>query len=112
MEDGQFSKKVIIKVSDFRSASIQGKYLAKKGIWVSEFRIESGLNCGGHAFAYRRLFVRPDIGGIQSKKDELVATVFELYKNSLSCKRKERRGSQPQLKISVQGGIWHLGRNC
>ena len=29
----------------------QSKVLAKKGIWVSEFRIESGLNCGGHAFA-------------------------------------------------------------
>src|SRR5665811_1965826 len=50
-EDGGFTKKVIIKVSDYRSALIQGKYLAKKGIWVSEFRIESGLNCGGHAFA-------------------------------------------------------------
>ena len=48
---GQFKKHVIIKVSDFRSALIQGKILAKKGIWVSEFRIESGLNCGGHAFA-------------------------------------------------------------
>ena len=49
--EGTFEKEVIIKVSDFRSAIIQGKYLAKKGIWVSEFRIESGLNCGGHAFA-------------------------------------------------------------
>lgn len=29
-EDGSFSKKVILKVSDFRSALIQGKYLAKK----------------------------------------------------------------------------------
>lgn len=46
-----YYKKVVIKVSDYRSALIQGKYLAKKGIWVSEFRIESGLNCGGHAFA-------------------------------------------------------------
>lgn len=47
----EFKKKAIVKVSDYRSALIQGKYLAKKGIWVSEFRIESGLNCGGHAFA-------------------------------------------------------------
>ena len=39
---GVFRKKVIIKVSDYRSALIQGKYLAKKGIWVTEFRIESG----------------------------------------------------------------------
>ena len=38
-------------MSDFRSALIQGKFLAKKGLEVAEFRIESGLNCGGHAFA-------------------------------------------------------------
>ena len=34
-ELGGFHKKVIIKVSDYRSALIQGKYLAKNGIWVS-----------------------------------------------------------------------------
>src|SRR5690606_35125576 len=34
-ELGGFHKKVIIKVSDYRSALIQGIYLAKKGIWVS-----------------------------------------------------------------------------
>lgn len=44
-------KKIILKVSDYRSALVQGKILAKKGLWVSDFRIESGLNCGGHAFA-------------------------------------------------------------
>ena len=38
-------------MSDFRSALIQGKFLAKKGLEIHEFRIESGLNCGGHAFA-------------------------------------------------------------
>ena len=41
--DGEIKKKVVIKVSDYRSALIQGKFLAKKGIWVSEYRIESGL---------------------------------------------------------------------
>ncbi len=46
-EDGLLRKKVILKVSDFRSAFIQARFLAKKGIWVSEFRVESGLNCGG-----------------------------------------------------------------
>lgn len=42
---------VVIKVSDFRSALTQGRFLAKKGLEIREFRIESGLNCGGHAFA-------------------------------------------------------------
>ena len=30
-KDGQIKKKIIIKVSDYRSALVQGKYLAKKG---------------------------------------------------------------------------------
>ena len=45
---GRIKKRIILKVSDFRSALIQGKFLAKKGLEVYEFRIESGLNCGGH----------------------------------------------------------------
>ena len=48
--EGEIKKKIILKVSDFRSAMIQGRYMAKKGLEISEFRIESGLNCGGHAF--------------------------------------------------------------
>ena len=32
-------KKIVLKVSDFRSALIQAKFLAKKGLWVHEFRI-------------------------------------------------------------------------
>src|SRR5690606_19794595 len=50
-QEGFVKKKIVLKVSDYRSALIQGKFLAKKGLWVSEYRIESGLNCGGHAFA-------------------------------------------------------------
>ena len=50
-ENSFIKKKIVLKVSDYRSALIQGKFLAKKGLWVSEYRIESGLNCGGHAFA-------------------------------------------------------------
>jgi len=49
-ESGEIKKKITLKVSDFRSSIIQGKFLAKKGLEVYEFRIESGLNCGGHVF--------------------------------------------------------------
>ena len=45
-KNGYIKKKIILKVSDYRSALIQGRFLAKKGLWVSEYRIESGLNCG------------------------------------------------------------------
>lgn len=49
--DAPPKKGLILKVSDYRSSMVQGRFLAKKGIEVKEFRIESGLNCGGHAFA-------------------------------------------------------------
>src|SRR5436190_16300274 len=77
--DGGFSKKVIIKVSDYRSALIQGKYLAKKGIWVSEFRVESGLNCGGHAFATDGSLLGPILEEFKVKREELIDTLFEIY---------------------------------
>ena len=57
--NGLQKKRIILKVSDYRSSLIQGRFLAKKGIWVSEYRIESGLNCGGHAFASDGLLVGP-----------------------------------------------------
>ena len=62
-------KKIILKVSDYRSALIQGNFLAKKGLWVSEYRIESGLNCGGHAFATEGFLLGPILARI-SKKNE------------------------------------------
>ncbi len=82
-EDGGFAKKVIVKVSDYRSALIQGKYLAKKGIWVSEFRIESGLNCGEHAFATEGYLLGPILEEFTSNKHELIDTLFEIYNTAL-----------------------------
>ena len=55
-KSGKVKKKIIIKVSDFRSALIQGKFLAKKGLEIHEFRIESGLNCGGTCICLKWLF--------------------------------------------------------
>ncbi len=104
-EDGGFTKKVVIKVSDFRSAFIQGKYLAKKGIWVSEFRIESGLNCGGHAFATEGYLLGPILEEFKSRKQELIDTLFELYNKALLQKIKRQFIYPPQLTITVQGGI-------
>ena len=57
--NGYIKKRIVLKVSDFRSCLIQGKFLAKKGLWVSEYRIESGLNCGGHAFATEGFLMGP-----------------------------------------------------
>jgi hypothetical protein len=104
-EDGGFTKKVIIKVSDYRSALIQGKYLAKKGIWVSEFRIESGLNCGGHAFATEGYLMGPILEEFKSNKQELVDTLFEIYNAAVLKKNNQKFIYPPRMVFSAQGGI-------
>ena len=92
-------------MSDYRSALIQGKYLAKKGIWVSEFRIESGLNCGGHAFATDGFLMGPIMEEFKTKKPELIDTLFEIFNAALSKKSGKVFMYPPLLKITVQGGI-------
>jgi len=104
-EDGGFTKKVIVKVSDFRSALIQGKYLAKKSIWVSEFRIESGLNCGGHAFATEGYLLGPILEEFKTNRQELIDTIFEVYNAALRKRNKQYFIYPPKMIFSVQGGI-------
>jgi hypothetical protein len=104
-ECGVFKKKIVIKVSDYRSALIQGKMLAKKGLWVSEFRIESGLNCGGHAFASDGFLLGPILEEFKAAKEELVTTLFAIYNQALLSKGKSSFAEPHPLKITVQGGI-------
>ena len=102
---GIFEKKIAIKVSDYRSALIQGKYLAKKGIWVSEFRIESGLNCGGHAFATDGYLMGPILEEFKLKKTGLTEALFEIYNKALQQKGAEPFSKAHPIKITAQGGI-------
>ncbi|ELR72002.1 hypothetical protein C900_01997 [Fulvivirga imtechensis AK7] len=102
---GQFDKKIIIKVSDFRSALIQGKYLAKKGIWVSEFRVESGLNCGGHAFATEGLLMGPILDEFKNRREELINSLFEIYNPAMEALGKPTYERPHPIKFTVQGGI-------
>lgn len=104
-EEGVFAKKVVIKVSDYRSALIQGKYLAKKAVWVSEFRIESGLNCGGHAFATEGYLLGPILEEFKTSKQELVDELFTIYNAALEKKTGRRLDKAPEVIFSVQGGI-------
>lgn len=103
--EGYIKKKVILKVSDYRSALVQGKFLAKKGIWVSEFRIESGLNCGGHAFPTEGFLLGPILEEFKHKRDELFAELFALCNKALQDKDKQVFTEAPAMQISVQGGI-------
>ncbi|SKB30070.1 hypothetical protein [Daejeonella lutea] len=97
-------KKIILKVSDYRSAFIQAKFLAKKGLWVHEFRIESGLNCGGHAFATEGFLLGPILEEFKEKREEMRAELYESYHAALCAKRYEV-AFIPELRITVQGGI-------
>ncbi len=109
-ENHQLRKKVILKVSDFRSAFIQAKFLAKKGIWISEFRIESGLNCGGHAFATEGFLLGPILEEFKQKRSEMIIELFDLYQKALVAKEIKIE-TPPALKICVQGGIGTAAEN-
>jgi hypothetical protein len=103
-EQGNFSKKVILKVTDYRSAYIQGKILAKKGIWISEFRIESGLNCGGHAFASDGYLLGPILEEFRINRQMLINELSQLYGGALKEKNISIPSSLP-FRVTVQGGI-------
>ncbi|AMM52684.1 hypothetical protein TH61_01580 [Rufibacter sp. DG15C] len=103
--EGQFEKQVIIKVSDYRSAAVQGKILAKKGVWVSEFRIESGLNCGGHAFATDGLLLGPILEEFKTNRSSLQAELWTMCQQALGNKGIAFTSAAPQQRITVQGGI-------
>jgi hypothetical protein len=104
-EKSQFNKKVIIKVSDYRSALIQGKFLAKKGVWVSEFRIESGLNCGGHAFATTGYLLGPVLEELKQNRAQLIEEMFTIYQPAIAEKTGMNLKTVPEVLVSVQGGI-------
>lgn len=109
--NGKIKKGIILKVSDYRSALIQGRFLAKKGLWVSEFRIESGLNCGGHAFATDGLLIGPILEEFKTNRDSLTQTLW------ISCQQILQEKGMPEMpvglkpKITYQGGIGNAREN-
>lgn len=98
-------KKIILKVSDFRSAMIQGKFLAKKGLWVSEYRLESGLNCGGHAFATEGFLFGPILEEFKTKKSELIKDTHDVLVKALVDKGLFVPEQPLAIKITAQGGV-------
>ncbi len=101
-KNGKIKKKIVLKVSDYRSAVVQARFLAKKGLWISEYRVESGLNCGGHAFASKGHLIGPILEEFKSKREDLVSQTFAVLKKAL--------GDAPlpdpnDMRITVSGGI-------
>jgi hypothetical protein len=104
-EHGVLRKKIVLKVSDYRSALIQGKFLAKRGVWVSEYRIESGLNCGGHAFATTGYLMGPILEELRTKREELVGATYKVLAGALKEQGRHVPPTPPEVRVTVQGGI-------
>lgn len=104
-QTGYLKKKIVLKVSDYRSAIIQGKYLAKKGIWVSEYRVESGLNCGGHAFATDGALLGPILEAFKNSREELTREVYEIWSQALVLRNRPVPAEIPEMRITAQGGV-------
>ncbi|MGA7146118.1 MAG: hypothetical protein WBY47_16580 [Desulfobacterales bacterium] len=108
---GWIKKRIILKVSDFRSALIQGKFLAQKGLEVFEFRIESGLNCGGHAFPSNGILLPTLLSEFKENRKSLAAEFKPLilkYYKKMGWKYPESAMNTQPL-ITVQGGIGNHG---
>jgi len=103
--NGYIKKKIILKVSDYRSAIIQGKFLAKKGLWISEYRIESGLNCGGHAFATDGYLMGPILAEFRDRRQELVDELYAVCKPALAANGKVVPNDTLAITITAQGGV-------
>lgn len=104
-QQGEIKKRIALKVSDYRSAMIQGKVFAKKGLWVSEYRIESGLNCGGHAFATEGYLMGPILEEFKENREFLQKSTFEILVQSLKEKNKEIPNQLLPIKLTAQGGV-------
>lgn len=109
---GEFDKKITLKISDFRSALIQGKFLARKGLEVSEYRIESGLNCGGHLFPSDGELLPAILDEFKEKKKSLCTQ----FQKSIEKYYAEHGLDTSRLKpfsprFTVQGGIGNFGES-
>jgi len=104
-ETGLLKKKIILKVTDHRSAFVQGKLFARMGLWVSEFRVESGLNCGGHTFPGKGLLLGPILEELRKKKEELVDKLHEIYNKALKKLNMTPVPEPHEMLVTVQGGI-------
>ncbi len=102
---GKLKKQIVLKVSDFRSAEVQAKFLAKRGLWVSEYRVESGLNCGGHAFAAKGHLMGPILEEFRNKKSELVEQTHDLYSKGLPEQYRANVNGPNDVRLTVSGGI-------
>ena len=104
-EAGDIPKRIILKVSDYRSALVQGKLLARQGLWVSEYRIESGLNCGGHAFGGKGTLLGPVLEDFLRERDKLNEQLHDVWVQGLEKLGRQAPAEPMGFRVTVQGGI-------
>jgi hypothetical protein len=104
-DSGDIRKRIVLKVSDFRSALLQGKLLAKQGLWVSEFRIESGLNCGGHAFGGKGTLLGPVLEEFKEKREAMTEQLNGIWLEGLNKLGRMAPARPLNFRVTVQGGI-------
>ncbi len=111
--DNKLKKGVVLKVNDYRSALIQGKFLAKKGIEISEYRIESSINCGGHAFVMKGQLIGPILQEFSENKEKLSGVFYPLILKYYENKKLPNAPAESDmaLKITYQGGLGNSGEN-
>ena len=102
---GFIKKRITLKVTDYRSSIIQGKFFAKKGLWISEFRVESGLNCGGHVFPSDGFLMGPILEEFKNKRTEIIRELHEMCNQALRSKGFPTFSTPHPMAITAQGGI-------
>ena len=101
---GEIRKRIILKVNDFRSAHLQGNLLARLGLWVSEYRVESGLNCGGHAFGGKGQLLGPVLADFRRERRRLTEELGEIRERALA-RLGRASDAAAACRVTVQGGI-------
>ena len=79
--------------------------LARKGLWVSEYRIESGLNCGGHAFGGKGTLLGPVLEEFVRKREALADQLGEIWAASMQEMGRAIPEAKMDFRVTVQGGI-------
>ncbi|MEZ4386922.1 MAG: hypothetical protein R3D98_04985 [Candidatus Krumholzibacteriia bacterium] len=105
-ERGNLRKRIVLKVSDYRSALLQGKLLARLGLHVSEYRVESGLNCGGHAFGGKGQLLGPILDEFKRERASLAETLRGVRRQAWAAIGRGEQAPEPApARITVQGGL-------
>jgi hypothetical protein len=102
---GNLRKRIVLKVADYRSALLQGKKLAKLGLHVSEFRVESGLNCGGHAFGGKGMLMGPILDEFKRQRENLASSLRTIRERAMESLGYGPTEEPAAARVTVQGGI-------